>query len=148
MSVTGKISAEQKAGLDRISKDKKNTKRIKSQSLDKDAFLKLMLEQLKNQNPLSPMENKDFMAQMAQFSSLEQLSNMAKSQDNTNKMATTLAAQLEKIKVIMADKSQNAEILAELKTLNKMIKEMNATPNKPVGPKKLVDAKIDKVVES
>ncbi|MGM0594028.1 MAG: flagellar hook assembly protein FlgD [Pseudomonadota bacterium] len=37
--------------------------------LGQDAFMELMLTQLKNQNPLEPMENGDFLAQMAQFSS-------------------------------------------------------------------------------
>lgn len=47
-------------------------------NLDKDAFLQLLVTQLKNQNPLEPMDNTEFIAQMAQFSSLEQAQNTNK----------------------------------------------------------------------
>lgn len=44
--------------------------------MGKDDFMKLMIEQLKNQDPLNPTESQEFAAQLAQFTSLEQLSNL------------------------------------------------------------------------
>ncbi|WP_188205809.1 flagellar hook assembly protein FlgD [Alkalibacillus aidingensis] len=45
--------------------------------LDKDAFLQILMTQLTNQDPLDPMDDKDFVAQMATFSQLEQITNMS-----------------------------------------------------------------------
>lgn len=63
----------------------------KQSQMDKDAFLKLLSTQLKYQDPMNPMSNQDFLAQTAQFSSLEQMANIAdgfKAQLITSQMDT------------------------------------------------------------
>lgn len=45
-------------------------------NMDKDMFLELLVAQMRNQDPLNPMEDREFIAQMAQFSSLEEMQNL------------------------------------------------------------------------
>ena len=51
--------------------------RTSQRNLDKDDFLKILITQLQNQDPSKPMEDREFIAQMAQFSSLGQMTNMS-----------------------------------------------------------------------
>lgn len=60
-----------------IAQSNESTREVNNQ-LGKDEFLKILIVQLQNQDPLNPMEDKDFIAQMAQFSTLEQVQNMGK----------------------------------------------------------------------
>ena len=49
----------------------------KKSELNKDAFLSLLVTQMQYQDPLSPMDNTEYLAQLAQYSSLEQMTNVA-----------------------------------------------------------------------
>ena len=53
-----------------------NPRSAVKQGLDKDDFLKILITQLTHQDPTEPMKDTEFVAQMAQFSTLEQMSNM------------------------------------------------------------------------
>jgi flagellar basal-body rod modification protein FlgD len=50
-------------------------------TLGKDAFLQLLVTQLQYQDPLDPQDNSEYVAQLAQFSALEQMTNVAESMD-------------------------------------------------------------------
>ncbi len=66
--------------------------KAKGQEMDRSAFLKLFTTQLQNQNPLDPVKNEAFVAQLAQFSQLEATTKMADSLDTM--VSTTQADRL------------------------------------------------------
>ena len=55
---------------------RESAQRIAKDSLSKEDFLKILVVQLTHQDPTNPMEDREFIAQMAQFSSLEQMQNL------------------------------------------------------------------------
>ena len=54
---------------------------IKEKNLGQDEFLSLMIAQMSNQDPMKPMENGEFISQMAQFNSLNELMSLNKTMD-------------------------------------------------------------------
>ena len=64
-SITGAVAPKESAAL---------------QGLDKDAFLKLLVAQLRYQNPMSPMDGQEYLAQAAQFAAVERLEGLAQAQ--------------------------------------------------------------------
>jgi len=64
------------AGLDALLQGQANETKKEADPLGRNAFLKMLIAQLENQDPLNPMQGSEFSAQLAQFSSLEQLFNM------------------------------------------------------------------------
>ena len=69
--------------------DEMKSKNASNGELGKDDFLKLFLAQLSHQDPMNPMNDQDMMGQMASFSQLEQVTNMAAANQT---IATNLAS--------------------------------------------------------
>ena len=73
--------------LDELSINKQTEGSEKSQSQeDKDMFMRLLLAQIENQDPLKPTEQTDFVAQLAQFSTLEGIQNLGSSVEDIGAM--------------------------------------------------------------
>ncbi|AEJ14333.1 flagellar hook assembly protein FlgD [Pseudomonas shirazica] len=92
-------------------------------ALGKDAFLQLLVTQMKNQNPLDPQENGEFVAQLAQFSSLESMQSL-------NDSVTSIAAGLQSSQALQASSLVGRNVIVETsKALVDTSKEMKGTVN-------------------
>jgi len=59
--------------------------------MDKEAFLKLLIAQIKNQDPLKPMEGTEFVAQLSQFAVVEQAISQSKQLENVSTQLSSMA---------------------------------------------------------
>jgi flagellar basal-body rod modification protein FlgD len=85
--------------------------------LGKDEFLKILMTQLSNQDPLNPMQDREFISQMATFSSLEQMVNMNEALSNLQ------SGQM------FANKLQYSELIGKEVTWSEMIENEDGEEN-------------------
>lgn len=90
------------------SKNNSNTGAAGS-ALGKDAFLQLLVTQMKNQNPLDPQENGEFVAQLAQFSSLEGIQTL-------NSSVTSIAAAFQSSQALQASSLVGRNVMVQTDT--------------------------------
>jgi flagellar basal-body rod modification protein FlgD len=100
-----------------------------AQQLDKNAFMKLLVSQLQNQDPMSPVANEDFVAQLATFSSLEQLEGL-----NQNMVASIA---LNQSNALLAQLTQSSALIG--KSVEWEDFESGAKHNGTVESVKIVD---------
>ena len=74
--------------------------------MDRDAFLQLLVAQMKNQDPLNPMKDSEFVAQLAQFSSLEQLVDV-----NENLKTNSIIAQISNNALVASLIGKNVKVV-------------------------------------
>jgi len=84
--VTGAVRGE-------VTSAPKSSEQAFGAGMGKDTFLKLLVAQLKYQNPLEPTNNEQFMAQMAQFTTVEKLAEISKAQGDLVSWQRTVAGQ-------------------------------------------------------
>lgn len=97
------------AVFEAISGKKPEKEEPKKNELGQSAFLKLMITQLKNQNPLDPQDNSAFVAQLAQFSSvegIEKLNTSMSTMANSYKSSSALQASALVGRAVMVEASE------------------------------------------
>lgn len=97
-TIDSKTAAAQQALFDKLgikTKEDETQVRKNNDELGQQEFLKLMTTQLQNQDPFAPMENGDFIAQMAQFSTVTGINQI-------NDGLSTLGDQLKKMRIATA----------------------------------------------
>lgn len=94
-----------------------------TQELGEKAFLQLMMEQLKHQDPLEPMDNTQFLTQQAQFTQLSSLQNMEASMNAFNQYSQ--AASMMGKDVIIQDPNTEEYIYGNVEAIN--LSSKNAT---------------------
>lgn len=103
-TITGTLTDANKALLDKLDKDVQSNNLKKKQTMGQEQFLHLITEQLKNQDPMAPMQDQQFIAQMAQLQSLE--------------------SQNALLEFSKANYLMNVDMSANLKTMNDNIKKL------------------------
>ncbi len=101
---------------------------ISSSSLGKDDFLKLLVSQLKNQDPLNPMDGKDMAAQLATFSSVEQLQNLNKQFTDQAKVQQALSDAIKGLGEAQITQADNLQALVEGQMAMGTVGKMGVTP--------------------
>jgi len=126
MEITGSFSEAQLNYLESIKNDEENQKLIKNQEMGQDAFLKLLMAEMENQDPLSPMDSKDTVAQMAQFSTVEQLTKVSESVEKGNEEAKASVLKIENALAKLNNNFVDGDTLqtGQLDEINKNQKEL------------------------
>jgi flagellar basal-body rod modification protein FlgD len=90
----------------------------KSKQLGKQDFLKLLMAQLQNQDPMKPMDDTQMIAQMAQFSALEATQQLNQTIQNNNNVQTVSQAGALIGKYVLADQSDGSSISGAVTDIN------------------------------
>lgn len=102
--------------LDQYSNATKNAEKPKTNEMGQDEFLKLMIAELNNQNPLDPQDNGEFIAQLAQFSTVEGL-------DKLNNTTETMSDGMRSSQALQASSLVGQSVIVEGNEMGLLLKQ-------------------------
>lgn len=110
-------------------------------TLGRDDFLKILITQLQNQDPSQPMEDKEFISQMAQFSSLEQMTNVSQGFQEMNSLLSSNQA--------LSVLGRTVEVLSGDQTVTGTVSSVTsgAIPQITVGDQQFDYSSIQRVIQ-
>jgi len=100
--------------------------------MGRDEFLKMLVAQLKNQDPLNPMDGKDMAAQLAQFSSVEQLIQLNASADAQKAAQAEVVTALGELQKTQVERADELAALIEGQTAMATVGKIGVTPGNNV----------------
>lgn len=122
-STTGSVSNSVLTSLQKQGSASNPNTGTAGSALGKDAFLQLLVTQMQNQNPLDPQDNGEFVAQLAQFSSLEGMQSL-------NSSVSTIVSSFQSSQALQASSLVGRNVIVQTdKAMVDTSKEMNGSIN-------------------
>ncbi len=118
--IGGTLTDAQKTYLEDMAQSNKSNRLKLNQDMGRDQFLHILLTQLANQNPLDPMQDKEFIAQMAQFSSVESMQALNDSFDVASEDIAAIKQSID----IMQKGQLSSEQLALLQSMERSLNSL------------------------
>jgi flagellar basal-body rod modification protein FlgD len=128
-------------GTVEISESSQQTEKTTGSSLDKEDFLMLLVAQMKYQDPLEPESNTEYVAELAQFSSLEQMENLNTTANNSS--AYTLVGK----QVYIEDSSSTTGTSSTAQGMVEYVSIQNGTPYVSVNGQLYAYADVVQVID-
>jgi flagellar basal-body rod modification protein FlgD len=114
--------------------------------LGKDTFLKLLISQMRNQDPLNPVDDKEFLAQMAQFSTLEQIQNLSNAMEKgLDNLSSTVEDKLAETYKALVGINNNLLLQQNFQAMNLLGKEVVAKLLSAEGQEEMIEGMVERV---
>lgn len=114
--------------------------------MGKDTFLELLVVQMRNQDPLNPVDDKEFLAQMAQFSTLEQIQNLSTAMETGLATLTAVTdAGVDDLYTALMVMNSNLIMQQNFQAMNMLGQDVRAVLEGEEGEEIVIEGRVEKV---